>query len=186
MNKLLAFTILFLLFSISTGCDKNRNRIFSGLITTDLFGAYTGIINGDEDGDWEFDDQFNKKVSELFQKKFVKEHIALSDTSFKKLPEGSEGSLRFAAFPNPAVESVKIYISHGFEASARVKLVLVNENYDSFLNYEFDMLSGSVNFSINLVELGIDRDILYRIYYILDDITTGDKYYGHGDIMLSE
>ncbi len=185
MKKLLTFAIVFLLFSISNGCEKNRNKIFSGLIMTNIYGQAQGI-DGDEDGDWEFEDSFNKTVTNLFQEDFVKDHFAVSDTSFRKLPEGSMGSLRISAFPNPAVESIKLYVGHGFKASANVKLVLVNEDYNSFLNYEFDLPPGSVIFSINLVELGIDRDILYRIYYTLEDITTGEKYYGHGDIMLRE
>ncbi len=185
MKKVLTFAIVFLLFLISTSCDKNRNRIFSGLIVTDIYGQTQGI-DGDEDGDWQFNDRFNKTVTELFQEEFVREHMALSDTSFRKPSEGSMGSLQISAFPNPAVESIQLFIGHDFEASANVKLALVNEDYKSFLNYELDLPPGSVIFSINLVELGINRDILYRIYYIIEDITSGDKHYGHGDILLKD
>lgn len=172
------------LILISSMCEKDNDKTnFSGIVITDEYGNAVREY-GKEDGDWEFNDEFNTEELRLFDPDFntVSNYFSWSEG------EGySEDSYLSAwAWPNPTENDLTMQMVTGQTAGSKMKIVIVDNNYNSLANFEFQKSLPIVTVTIKLSEINaIEPDKIHRIYYMLK-VDDSNTYYGHGDFVLTD
>jgi len=171
------------LLLISSMCEKDNDKTnFSGILITDDYGNLEREY-GKDDGDWEFNDDFNSEELRLFDPDF---NTLSNYFSWSEREGASENPDCAIAWPNPTENDLNMYMETGQTAGTKMKMVIVDNNYNSLANFEFQNSLPIVKVTIKLNEItAIELDKIYRIYYMLK-VDDTDTYYGHGDFVLTD
>jgi hypothetical protein len=155
--KKISITILTLLAILSSCEEENENNIFKGITETNESGFVIGSV---DDSDWNFDDSWNDKETDLFSESF--ENMCFIDESYHIL-----------AYPNPSNDVC--YISFYLGEDKRVAYRIVDKDY----NVIFSTDSASSTMAISLERMNLSNETI-RIYYKV--FSENCELKGHGDI----
>lgn len=168
---------LVFMFVALISCGDNSEGIFTGITETDEQGVLMGSV---DDTDWGHTDSWGEKEENLFNPaNFTNELISYFDNRVKVTDAVSPSSSFHKigpAYPNPVRDIVVIPIRTNV---ASVKMVLVNENFDTLLQIE---TSNTIELVISNVS-GVVANQIYRLYYQME-FEDGTLERGHGDIKM--
>jgi hypothetical protein len=149
---------MMLLFASCQENSCNPLNTFSGIAERDE----NGVLKNDDSRDWRFNDHWEPREHNLFEKKY--------NTDCLSSPRNS-----IIAYPNPTTGSFNVVFNKGQYAKVDLRLV----DFDCNTLISVDDIEDN---SVGLQATNFDRKGIVRLYYRF--VEDGCEVQGHGDIRI--
>jgi len=156
--------------------DPTINLEFKGVQMTDTNGALIGCYDGDCMDDWT---NISLTTDELT-------YLAFDHNIPNANPELGTAQM-YPIYPNPIGNTGNMDIA--FETTGRLifKIVVIDTMANTLITHVSETQNGFNNIQIsNEVLEGLERKLIYRMYYAFYDVTSAPVYTGYGDFGICE